>query len=348
MAVTESAGWRPSPNRYANMQYRRCGRSGLLLPAVSLGLWHNFGDDTPDRTKRTLLRAAFDCGITHFDLANNYGPPPGSAEQSFGRILRTDFAHLRDEIIISTKAGYLMWAGPYGEWGSRKYLLASLDQSLRRMGIDYVDIFYSHRFDPATPLEETMGALDQAVRSGKALYAGVSSYNSQRTREAAAILTRLGTPCVIHQPSYSILNRWVENDGLLDALDDCGLGSIAFTPLAQGMLSDKYLKGIPPASRAAQNKSLDPKMLSQKAIANLRELNKLARKRGQSLAQMALAWVLRNGRVTSALIGASTPEQIRDCVGALAKQEFTAAELAAIDRHAHGAEVNLWAKSSSS
>jgi L-glyceraldehyde 3-phosphate reductase len=327
------------------MIYNRCGRSGLKLPAISLGLWHNFGDDTPHRTKQALVRKAFDLGITHFDLANNYGPPPGSAELAFGEILRTDFAGYRDQMIISSKAGYDMWPGPYGEWGSRKYLLSSLDQSLKRMGLDYVDIFYSHRFDPETPLEETMGALDQAVRSGKALYAGISSYNSQRTREAAAILRELGTPCLIHQPSYSLLNRWVEEDGLLDTLDGLGVGSIVFSPLAQGMLTDRYLNGVPEDSRAAQGKSLRQSFLSEQALANIKALNAIAGRRGQTLAQMALAWVLRKGRVTSALIGASRPEQVEDCVAALANLEFSDSELAEIDTYARDANINLWARS---
>jgi L-glyceraldehyde 3-phosphate reductase len=335
----------PAEDRYSTMLYNRCGRSGLKLPAISLGLWHNFGDDTPRRTKQAILFRAFDLGITHFDLANNYGPPAGSAETAFGDILRTDFAGHRDELIVSTKAGYEMWKGPYGEWGSRKYLLSSLDQSLKRLGLDYVDIFYSHRFDPDTPLEETMGALDQAVRSGKALYAGISSYNSQRTREAADILKRLGTPCVIHQPSYSMLNRWVEEDGLLDTLEGLGVGSIVFTPLAQGMLTDKYLDGIPEGSRASQGKSLRSSFINEETVANIRALNGIAKKRGQSLAQMALAWVLRRGRVTSALIGASRPEQVEDCVGALKNLDFSDAELAEIDKYAHDANVNLWAAS---
>ena len=337
--------WQPAENRYESMVYNRCGRSGLKLPAISLGLWHNFGEDTPHQVKRAICRKAFDLGITHFDLANNYGPPPGSAETAFGEILRTDFANYRDELIISTKAGYEMWAGPYGEWGSRKYVLASLDQSLKRMGLDYVDIFYSHRFDPETPLEETMMALDHAVRSGKALYAGISSYNSQRTREAADILRQLGTPCLIHQPSYSMINRWVEDDGLLDTLDGLGIGSIVFTPLAQGMLTDKYLKGIPEGSRATQGKSLRQDFLNEKTLANINALNDIAKRRGQTLAQMALAWVLRGGRVTSALIGASRPEQVEDCVGALANRDFSEAELAEIDKYAREADVNLWAAS---
>lgn len=337
--------WQPAENRYESMIYNRCGRSGLKLPAISLGLWHTFGEDTPHQLKRAICRRAFDLGITHFDLANNYGPPAGSAEIAFGAILRTDFAGYRDELIISTKAGYEMWEGPYGEWGSRKYLLASLDQSLKRMGLDYVDIFYSHRFDPETPLEETMMALDQAVRSGKALYAGISSYNSQRTREAADILRQLGTPCLIHQPSYSMINRWVEDDGLLDTLDGLGIGSIVFSPLAQGMLTDKYLKDIPQGSRAAQGKSLRKEFLNEKTLANISALNDIAKRRGQTLAQMALAWVLRGGRVTSALIGASRPEQVEDCVGALARRDFTEAELAEIDQYAREADINLWAAS---
>ena len=335
----------PAENRYSAMLYNRCGLSGLKLPAISLGLWHNFGDDTPHATKQAIVRKAFDLGITHFDLANNYGPPPGSAERAFGEILRTDFAGHRDELIVSTKAGYEMWPGPYGEWGGRKYMLASLDQSLKRMGLDYVDIFYSHRFDPDTPLEETCGALDHAVRSGKALYAGISSYNSQRTREAADLLKRLGTPCVIHQPSYSMLNRWVEDDGLLDTLEGLGVGSIVFTPLAQGMLTDKYLKGIPEGSRASQGKSLRTSFINEETIRNIEALDRIAKKRGQSLAQMALAWVLRGGRVTSALIGASRPEQVEDCVGALKNLDFSDAELAEIDRYARDANVNLWAAS---
>ncbi|MDW6025686.1 L-glyceraldehyde 3-phosphate reductase [Mesorhizobium sp. BAC0120] len=337
--------WQPAENRYQKMIYNRCGRSGLKLPAISLGLWHNFGGDTPHETKRAICRKAFDLGINHFDLANNYGPPPGSAEQAFGEILKTDFAGLRDELVISTKAGYLMWPGPYGEWGSRKYLLASLDQSLKRMGLDYVDIFYSHRFDPETPLEETCSALDQAVRSGKALYAGISSYNSQRTREAADILRQLGTPLLIHQPSYSMINRWVEEDGLLDTLDGLGVGSIVFSPLAQGMLTDKYLQGIPESSRAAQGKSLRPSFINEQTITNIRALNEIAKRRGQTLAQMALAWVLRKGRVTTALIGASRPEQVEDCVGALKNADFSDAELAEIDQYARESDINLWAAS---
>jgi len=330
------------------MPYRRCGRSGLLLPAISLGLWHNFADDVPFERVRAMCRAAFDLGITHFDLANNYGPPPGAAELNFGRILTTDFAGHRDELIISTKAGYRMWPGPYGEWGSRKYLLASLDQSLKRMGLDYVDIFYSHRVDPNTPLEETMGALDSAVRLGKALYVGLSSYNSARTREAAAILKRLGTPCLIHQPSYSMLNRWIEADGLLHTLEAEGIGCIAFSPLAQGMLTTKYLDGVPEESRAAAGKSLRPEFLKPETIERIRALNEIAQARGQSLAQMALAWVLRDPRVTSALIGASRPEQIADSVAALRNLGFSDEETQAIDRHAQESGINLWQRSSES
>lgn len=336
----------PAEDRYTRMIYRRCGRSGLQLPAISLGLWHNFGHDTPHATKRTLCRTAFDLGITHFDLANNYGPPPGSAEEAFGEILRTDFAGYRDELIISSKAGYDMWPGPYGEWGSRKYLIASCDASLKRMGLDYVDIFYSHRFDPETPLEETMGALDQIVRSGRALYAGISSYNSKRTREAVAILNELGTPCLIHQPSYNILNRWVEHDGLKDTLKELGIGSIAFTPLAQGILTRKYLKGIPEGSRAAQGKSLDPNTITPRALESIRALDAVAQKRGQSLAQMAIAWVLRGEGITTALIGASKPEQIEECCGAIGNLEFTREELDEIDRISSEEDINLWARSS--
>lgn len=338
--------YHPADDRYEKMTYRRCGQSGLNLPAISLGLWHNFGDDTPRNTKRAICQAAFDNGITHFDLANNYGPPPGSAELAFGDILATDFKGFRDELIISSKAGYNMHPGPYGEWGSRKYMIASCDQSLKRMGLDYVDIFYSHRFDPDTPLEETMGALDQIVRSGKALYAGISSYNSERTREAVAILNDLGTPCLIHQPSYNMLNRWVEKDGLKDTLKDLGVGSIAFTPLAQGMLTNKYLGGVPENSRANQGKSLNPDMLSERALGNIRKLNELAQRRGQTLAQMAIAWVLRDGGITTALIGASKASQVTDCVGAINNLEFTTEELAEIDLYADEEKINLWALSS--
>ncbi|MGN7868841.1 L-glyceraldehyde 3-phosphate reductase [Paracoccus sp. 22332] len=334
--------YKPASDRYDRMQYRRCGRSGLKLPAISLGLWHNFGHDTPHQTKREICRTAFDLGITHFDLANNYGPPPGSAEEAFGEILRGDFAGHRDELIISSKAGWTMWPGPYGEYGSRKYLIASCDQSLKRLGVDYVDIFYSHRFDPDTPLEETMGALDQIVRSGKALYVGISSYNSARTAEAAAILRDLGTPCLIHQPSYNMLNRWIERDGLLDTLDAQGVGSIVFTPLAQGMLTGKYLKGIPQDSRAAQGKSLAQDWLTDDMTRRLNGLNDLAAARGQTLAQMAVAWALRDGRVTSALIGASRASQVVDCVGALDRLDFSADELARIDELSAGGDVNIW------
>jgi len=335
----------PSPDRYDAMPYRRTGRSGLLLPAVSLGLWHNFGHDHALDGQRAILRRAFDLGVTHFDLANNYGPPPGSAEENFGRILATDFAALRDELVISSKAGYDMWPGPYGEWGSRKYLLASLDQSLARMGLEYVDIFYSHRFDPDTPLEETMGALDTAVRQGKALYAGISSYSPERTREAAAILRDLGTPVLIHQPSYSMLNRWIE-EGLLGVLDEEGIGSIVFSPLAQGMLTDKYLDGIPEGSRAAENRFLKRDFLTEENLAHVRALNELARRRGQSLAQMAIAWVLRDPRVTSALIGASSVAQLEDSVAALGNLAFSGDELDEIDRYAVESGINLWAESS--
>lgn len=336
----------PNPCRYDEMLYRKCGNSGLKLPAISLGLWHNFGEDFPHQSKREICRVAFDHGITHFDLANNYGPPPGSAETAFGEILKTDFANYRDELIISSKAGYDMWPGPYGEWGSRKYLIASCDQSLKRMGLDYVDIFYSHRFDPDTPLEETMGALDHIVRSGRALYVGISSYNSQRTKEAVAILNDLGTPCLIHQPSYNMLNRWVEEDGLLNTLGDLGIGSIAFTPLAQGLLTDKYLRGVPAHSRATQAKSLDKEKITSKLVENLNALNEIARDRGQTLAQMALAWVLRGDRVTTALIGASSPQQVVDCAGAIDNLSFTDVELAEIDKLSGDIGINLWARSS--
>lgn len=335
----------PAEDRYERMTYNRCGRSGLKLPAISLGLWHNFGDDTPHDLKQSIVRRAFDLGITHFDLANNYGPPRGTAEEAFGEILKTDLAGYRDQLIISSKAGYGMWPGPYGEWGSRKYLIASCDQSLKRLGLDYVDIFYSHRFDPDTPLEETCGALDQIVRSGRALYVGISSYNSKRTREAVAILKSLGTPCLIHQPSYSMINRWIEEDGLIDTLDELGLGSIVFSPLAQGMLTSKYLAGIPEDSRAAEDKSLDRTFLNERNLDNIRKLNAIAERRGQTLAQMALAWVLRGDRITSALIGASSPVQVEDCVRALDTRDFTADELAEIDAYAREADINLWAAS---
>lgn len=337
--------WQPSDARYQQMKYNRVGRSGLKLPAISLGLWHNFGEDTPHQLKQALCRAAFDHGITHFDLANNYGPPGGTAETAFGQILREDFAGYRDQLIISSKAGYEMWPGPYGEWGSRKYMIASCDHSLKRMGLDYVDIFYSHRFDPDTPLEETCGALDHIVRSGRALYVGISSYNSKRTREAAAILKNLGTPLLIHQPSYSIINRWIEEDGLIDTLEDLGVGSIVFSPLAQGMLTAKYLEGIPEGSRATKGKSLRQEFLSQQNIENIKGLNAIAERRGQTLAQMAIAWVLRGGRITSALIGASRPEQIADCVKSLEKPDFSAEELAEIESFAGDGNINLWAAS---
>ena len=313
------------------MLYPRLGKSGLKLPAVSLGLWHNFGGDTPFELKRALARKAYDLGITHFDLANNYGPPPGSAEESFGFILKHDFAKERDKLIISTKAGYHMWDGPYGEWGSRKYMLASLDQSLKRMDLSYVDIFYSHRFDPDTPLEETMGALDTAVRSGRALYAGISNYGAEQTREAARILKALGTPCLIHQPRYNMLQREPETGGVLKAVEEAGMGSIAFSPLAQGLLTEKYLTEIPAGSRATQGKFLDPNVIDAKLRKKLKALADIATKRGQSLAQLAIAWVLRPGGVTSALIGASKPEHVEQCVGALANLAFSAAELAAIE-----------------
>ncbi|HLY94251.1 MAG TPA: L-glyceraldehyde 3-phosphate reductase [Gaiellaceae bacterium] len=332
--------------RYDRMRYNRCGRSGLKLPALSLGLWWNFGGDRPREESRAILRRAFDLGVTHFDLANNYGPPYGSAEQTFGRVLATDFKPYRDELVISTKAGYDMWPGPYGEWGSRKYLLASLDQSLQRMGLDYVDIFYSHRFDPETPLEETMGALDTAVRQGKALYVGISSYSAEKTREAARILDALGTPLLIHQPSYSMINRWIEEQGLLDTLGELGVGCIAFSPLAQGMLTDKYLDGIPEGSRASRPASLSPSLLTEDALGHIGALNEIARERGQSLAQMALAWALRDPRVTSALVGASSIEQLEENIGALDRLDFTAEELAAVDRHAVDGGINLWAASS--
>jgi len=338
--------WTPNADRYENMIFNRCGKSGLKLPAISLGLWNNFGDNVPHQTKQAICRQAFDLGITHFDLANNYGPPPGSAELAFGRILKEDLAGYRDQLLISSKAGYDMWPGPYGEWGSRKYLIASCDQSLKRMGVDYVDIFYSHRFDPETPLEETMQALDHIVRSGRALYIGISSYNSKRTREAVAILDELGTPCLIHQPSYSLLNRWVETDGLLDALDELGVGSIVFSPLAQGLLTNKYLNGVPADSRAKNIKQFfHADFLSEQNLKNVQELNAIAQRRGQTLAQMAIAWVLRGGRVTSALIGASRPEQVTDCVGALRNLDFSAAELAEIDTYAREGDINIWATS---
>jgi L-glyceraldehyde 3-phosphate reductase len=327
------------------MHYRRTGRSGLKLPAISLGLWQNFGGDTPFERQRAIIRRAFELGITHIDLANNYGPPPGSAEENFGRILGTDLAGRRDELVISTKAGYDMWPGPYGEWGSRKYLLASLDQSLKRMGLEYVDIFYSHRFDPDTPLEETIGALDTAVRHGKALYVGISSYSAKRTREAAAILRRLGTPLLIHQPSYSMLNRWIEPD-LVNVLKEEGIGAIVFSPLAQGLLTDRYLKGVPEGSRASHAGSMRPEMLTGENLAKVRALNEIAKQRGQTLAQMAVAWVLRDPVVTSALVGASSVEQLEQNVAALDKLEFSPAELKEIDRHATESGINIWSASS--
>jgi L-glyceraldehyde 3-phosphate reductase len=335
----------PAADRYEHMVYNRSGRSGLKLPAVSLGLWNNFGYDVPLETQRAIVRRAFDLGVTHFDLANNYGPPYGSAEENFGRMLALDLAPYRDELVISTKAGYDMWPGPYGEWDSRKYLLSSLDQSLSRMRLDYVDLFYSHRFDPETPVEETMGALDTAVRQGKALYVGISSYSAEKTREAAAILGGLGTPFVIHQPSYSMLNRWIEPD-LLDALGELGIGCIVFSPLAQGMLTDKYLDGIPAGSRASRESSLSPDLLTDDVLEKIRALDEIAKRRGQSLAQMAIAWVLRDPRVTSALVGASSVEQLEANVAALEKLDFSPDELEEIDRYASDSGINLWAGSS--
>ena len=332
-------------DRYDSMTFARCGSSGLKLPRLSLGLWQNFGGDSLSDEARTMLLNSFDAGVTHFDLANNYGPPFGSAESNFGQIMAGDLHPYRDELIISTKAGYDMWPGPYGEWGSRKYVLASLDQSLARMGLDYVDIFYSHRFDPETPLEETMGALDTAVRSGRALYAGISSYGPEKTREAAAILRELGTPCLIHQPSYSLLNRWVE-DGLTDVLREEGMGCIAFSPLGQGMLTTKYLVGVPADSRAAENGSLSQTLLTDENIARIHGLNAIAAERGQTLAQMALSWVLRDDVVTSVLVGARRWSQIQDSLGALENVEFSDGELAAIDEHAVESGINLWANSS--
>jgi L-glyceraldehyde 3-phosphate reductase len=337
--------WAAVPDRYDTMPYRRVGASGVLLPAISLGLWQNFGDDRAFATQRSIVRRAFDRGVTHFDLANNYGPPYGSAETNFGRILGSDLRAHRDELIISTKAGYDMWPGPYGDRGSRKYLLASLDQSLARLGLEYVDIFYSHRFDPNTPLDETMGALDAAVRQGKALYVGISSYSAQRTREAAAILRGLGTPLLIHQPSYSMINRWIEG-GLLDVLGEAGVGAIAFSPLAQGLLTDRYLDGVPADSRAAREGSFSRNLLSDSNLANARGLREIARGRGQTLARMAIAWTLRDPRVASAVIGASSVAQLDDNLTALDHLEFTAAELEAIDRFAVEGGVNLWAASS--
>jgi L-glyceraldehyde 3-phosphate reductase len=334
----------PAPDRYERMIYNRCGRSGLLLPAVSLGLWWNFGHDRPLDTSRAIVRRAFDLGITHFDLANNYGPPYGAAEENFGRLLRTDLAALRDELVVSTKAGYDMWPGPYGEWGSRKYLLASLDQSLQRLGLDYVDVFYSHRFDAETPLEETMGALSSAVRQGKALYVGISSYSAAKTAEAAAILRASGTPLLIHQPSYSLLNRWIEEE-LLDVLADEGIGCIGFSPLAQGMLSDRYLDGIPEGSRASRDTSLSPDLLTDETLDKIRALGEVAARRGQTLAQMAIAWTLRDPRMTSTLVGASSVAQLEENVAALDRLDFSAEELAEIDRYATESGINLWATS---
>jgi L-glyceraldehyde 3-phosphate reductase len=339
--------WAPATERYEKMVYRRCGRSGLVLPAISLGLWQNFGGTRPLESSRAILRRAFDLGITHFDLANNYGPPYGSAEESFGRVMATDFRDLRDELVISTKAGYDMWPGPYGQGGgSRKYLLASLDQSLGRMCLDYVDIFYSHRFDPGTPLEETLGALDTAVRQGKALYVGISSYSAAKTREAAGILRQLGTPLLIHQPSYSLFNRWIEPD-LVNVLGEEGIGCIAFSPLAQGLLTDRYLGGVPQGSRASAEGSLRQEMLSDENLAKVRALAAIAERRGQKLSQLALAWSLRDPRVTSALIGVSSIAQLEDNMGALQNLDFTKQELTEIDRYAVDAGINLWARSSS-
>src|SRR6201996_6538527 len=334
-------------DRYDRMIYRRCGRSGVQLPAISLGLWQNFGDDRPLATSRAIIRRAFDLGITHFDLANNYGPPYGSAETNFGRILAEDLRPYRDELVISTRAGYDMWPGPYGDFGSRKYLLSSLDQSLARMGLDYVDVFYSHRADPDTPLEETMGALDTAVRQGKALYVGISSYSPRRTEEAIEILRQLGTPLLIHQPSYSMFNRWIE-DGLLDVLEREGVGCIAFSPLAQGLLTDKYLDGVPDDSRARRGESFAQSLLTADNVARARALNDIAAERGQTLAQMAIAWTLRGPRVTSALIGASSVAQLEDSLGALERLDFDDGELAAIDEHAVEGQINIWAQSSES
>lgn len=346
MAEVE-ARWMANPDRYNDENWNRCGRSGLLLPKITLGLWQNFGGVDVYETQRAMIRRAFDRGVFHFDLANNYGPPPGSAEENFGKVLSQDLKSHRDELIISTKAGYRMWPGPFGEWGSRKYLISSLDQSLKRMGLDYVDIFYSHRVDPNTPLAETMGALDQIVRSGKALYVGISSYSPEMTREAHAILKDMGTPCVIHQPSYSMVNRWVE-DGLLDTLSELGMGCIAFSPLAQGLLTNKYLNGVPEDSRAALEGSFQPGMLSDENLDRVRALNEIAKRRGQTLAQMAIAWVLRRPEVTSALIGARHVQQLDNSLDALDNLEFSAEELAEIDKYAGDAGINLWQKSSDS
>ena len=343
--MTPTVGFAAAAGRYEEMTYRRCGASGLKLPAISLGLWQNFGHERPLETSRAILRRAFDSGITHFDLANNYGPPYGSAEQVFGEVLRLDLAPYRDELVISTKAGYDMWPGPYGEWGSRKYLLASLDQSLSRMGLEYVDIFYSHRFDPETPLEETMGALAAAISQGKALYVGISSYSAEKTREAEAILRGLGVRLLIHQPSYSLLNRWIEAE-LLDTLGDLGVGCICFSPLAQGVLTDRYLAGVPEGSRASRRGSMSPDQLSEETMAKVRALNEIAQRRGQTLAQLALAWTLRDRRMTSTLVGASSIEQLEQNLAALQKPDFTAAELEEIDRYATDSGINIWAASS--
>ncbi|MFJ8926836.1 MULTISPECIES: L-glyceraldehyde 3-phosphate reductase [unclassified Streptomyces] len=341
--MNDTSPYVASAGRYGSMEYRRTGRSGLKLPAVSLGLWHNFGDDRTLASQRSILRRAFDLGVTHFDLANNYGPPPGSAELNFGKIFAQDFAPYRDELVLSTKAGYRMHPGPYGEWGSRKYLMSSLDASLKRMGVDYVDIFYSHRFDPDTPLEETMGALASAVQQGKALYVGVSSYTSEQTAEAARLLREMGVPAIIHQPSYSMLNRWTEDDNLLDTLEAAGMGCISFAPLAQGLLTGKYLKEIPEGSRATQGKSLDPDLLSEDVVRRLNGLNDIAQRRGQSLAQMALSWVLRDERMTSALIGASSVKQLEENLAALEGPKLTDEELTEIDSFAVStAGTNIW------
>lgn len=339
----------PAPDRYDSMTYRRCGRSGLDLPAIALGLWQNFGEESPYSTQRDIVLRAVDLGITHIDLANNYGPPPGSAEKHFGRMLAEDLAGLRDELVISTKAGYDMWPGPYGNGGSRKYLLASLDQSLERMGLDYVDLFYSHRFDPTTPLRETLGALKTAVDSGRALYAGISSYSAERTREAFEIAAEIGLDILVHQPSYSMLNRWVEQGepSLLDVIGDAGTGAVVFSPLAQGMLTNKYLDGVPEGSRAARGGSLRREFLEESTLENVRALNEIASRRGQTLAQMAIAWVLRDPRVTTALVGASSVAQLEDSVRALDNLEFTEDELTQIDRHAVDADINIWAPRSS-
>ncbi|WP_101254551.1 L-glyceraldehyde 3-phosphate reductase [Streptomyces barkulensis] len=345
--MNDTPPYRPDDSRYDTMRYRRAGRSGLLLPEISLGLWHNFGDDRPLHTQRAILRRAFDLGITHFDLANNYGPPPGAAEAGFGRLLARDFRPYRDELVISTKAGYLMHPGPYGEWGSRKYLLSSLDASLGRMGLEYVDVFYSHRYDPETPLEETMGALASAVHQGKALYVGVSSYSARRTREAARILREMGVRPLIHQPSYSMINRWTEDDRLLDTLETEGMGCISFAPLAQGLLTDKYLRGVPEDSRAARGTSLDPGLLTEEVVGRLRALAAIAERRGQTLAQLALSWVLRDPRMTSALIGASSVAQLEANVAAVRSPDLTEEELAEIDAYAVSAPgANIWALSS--